>query len=107
LRETVEAALNIARFTAADPCAGLPDANCWRSTRAACRISISIIPGCSRSKPPSTWRRCEASGLCGHPQMSNSEGATVSIQEGQFVSANSLGFMGGYPTSRAITCRVR
>ena len=26
LRETVEAALNIARFTAPDPCAGLPDA---------------------------------------------------------------------------------
>ena len=27
LRETVEAALNIARFTAADPCAGLPEAS--------------------------------------------------------------------------------
>jgi PmbA protein len=50
--------------------------------------------------------RCEQAAFAVSPQMSNSEGATVSIQEGQFISANSLGFMGGYPT-RGITCRVR
>jgi PmbA protein len=109
LRETVEAALNIARFTAADPCAGLPDARTagHRASR-FCPISISIIPGCSRSKRcVDLARRCEQAAFAVSPQISNSEGATVSIQEGQFVSANSLGFMGGYPTSRHyLSCSV-
>ena len=45
-------------------------------------------------------KRCEAAAFAVDPRLSNSEGATVSSQEGHFVSANSLGFMGGYPTSR-------
>jgi predicted Zn-dependent protease len=52
-------------------------------------------------------RRCEQAAFAVSPQISNSEGATVSIQEGQFVSANSLGFMGGYPSSRHyLSCSV-
>jgi hypothetical protein len=31
VRASVEAALSIARFTAEDDCAGLPEAGCWRS----------------------------------------------------------------------------
>jgi PmbA protein len=39
--------------------------------------------------------------------VTNSEGASVSTQEAQFVSANSLGFSGGYPSSRHyIACSV-
>ncbi len=39
--------------------------------------------------------------------MNNSEGASVSVQQSQFVSANSLGFMDGFPTSRHyISCSV-
>jgi PmbA protein len=56
LRETVDAALNIARFTAADPCAGLPDAELLAVDTGTSRISTSIIPGCSRWRRPSTWR---------------------------------------------------
>ena len=52
-------------------------------------------------------RRCEAAAFAVSPQVSNSEGATVSIQEGQFVAANSRGFIGGYPTSRHyVSCSV-
>jgi PmbA protein len=52
-------------------------------------------------------RRCEQAAFAVSPQISNSEGATVSIQEGQFVSANSLGFIGGYPSSRHyLSCSV-
>ena len=45
-------------------------------------------------------RRCEQAAFAVSPLIANSEGASVSLQEGQFVSANSLGFMGGCPTSR-------
>lgn len=108
LRETVDAALNIARFTAADPCAGLPDAGLLA-------IDTGNLPDLDLYHP---WllsvegavdlaRRCEQAAFALSPQISNSEGATVSIQEGQFVSANSLGFMGGYPTSRHyVSCSV-
>ena len=45
-------------------------------------------------------RRCEAAAFALSPAVRNSEGATVSAQQTQFVFANSLGFMGGFPTSR-------
>jgi PmbA protein len=108
LRETVDAALNIARFTADDPCAGLPDAELLA-------IDLHQQPVLDLYHP---WllsveagvdlaRRCEQAAFAVSPQISNSEGATVSIQEGQFVSANSLGFIGGYPSSRHyLSCSV-
>ena len=105
LRETVEAALNIARFTAADPCAGLaeaellakkvPDLDLYHPWEVSVESSIELA------------RRCEAAAFAVSPMVTNSEGASVSTQEAQFVSANSLGFMGGYPSSRNyISCSV-
>ena len=108
LRETVEAALNIARFTAADPCAGLPEASLL-ATREQGFADLDLyhpwlIPV---EGAIDLARRCEQAAFAVSPQVSNSEGATVSIQEGQFVSANSLGFMGGYPSSRHyLSCSV-
>ncbi|MEF8706048.1 MAG: metalloprotease PmbA [Candidatus Accumulibacter sp. UW27] len=108
LRETVEAAINIARFTAADPCAGLPDAELLA-------IDCGQRPDLDLHHP---WllsveagvelaTRCEQAAFAVSPQIANSEGATVSIQEGQFVSANSLGFIAGYPSSRHyLSCSV-
>jgi len=108
LRETVEAALNIARFTAPDPCAGLPEEGL-------------LAKGCERLPDLDLYhpwllsvdgaielaQRCEQAAFAVSSQVANSEGATVSMQEGQFVSANSLGFMGGYPTSRHyLSCSV-
>ena len=101
LRETVEAALNIARFTAADPCAGLPEAHCLAS-RADCARDLDLYhPWHLRVEEAiELARRCEQAAFAVSPQISNSEGASVSIQEGHFISANSLGFLGGCPTSR-------
>ncbi|MBI2306835.1 MAG: metalloprotease PmbA [Rhodocyclales bacterium] len=105
LRETVDAALNIARFTAEDPCAGLAEAELLATT----------IPDLDLYHP---WdlpveaaidlaRRCEDAAFAVSPLVSNSEGASVSTQEAQFVAANSLGFMAGYPSSRNyIACSV-
>ncbi len=105
LRETVEAALNIARFTAADDCAGLADA----------ALLAKDVPDLDLYHPWAltvedaieTARRCEQAAFEVSPLVSNSEGASVSTQQAHFVSANSLGFMGGYPTSRHyISCSV-
>ncbi|MBK7324800.1 MAG: metalloprotease PmbA [Propionivibrio sp.] len=108
LRETVEAALNIARFTAADPCAGLPDA-ALLATRLEGSADLDLYHPWLLTVDAAIdlARRCEQAAFAVSPQVSNSEGATVSIQEGQFISANSLGFMGGYPTSRHyLSCSI-
>ncbi len=54
LRETVAKACSIARFTAEDPCAGLPDPDMLAQRRA--RTSTSRIPGTSRRSAPASWR---------------------------------------------------
>jgi len=108
LRETVEAALNIARFTAEDDCAGLPDASLL-ATREQGFADLGLYHPwlLSVEEAVELARRCEQAAFDVSPQVTNSEGASVSIQEGQFVSANSLGFMGGYPTSRHyLSCSV-
>jgi len=52
-------------------------------------------------------RECEQSALDADKRINNSEGATVNLHEAQFVHANSLGFIGGYPTSRhSVSCAV-
>ena len=108
LRETVEAAVNIARFTAADPCAGLPDVSLLASREDGFADLDLYHPWLlSVEAAIDLAKRCEQAAYAVSPQISNSEGATVSIQEGQFISANSLGFMGGYPTSRHyLACSV-
>jgi PmbA protein len=105
LRDTVEAALNIARFTAEDDCAGLADA----------ALMAKDVPDLDLYHPWSLSvedaiaiaRDCEHAAFDASSLVSNSEGASVSTQQAHFVSANSLGFMGGYPTSRHyISCSV-
>jgi PmbA protein len=52
-------------------------------------------------------RRCEAAAFSVSKKIRNSEGATVAANQSQFVFANSLGFVGGYPGSRHwISCSV-
>ncbi|WP_153111649.1 metalloprotease PmbA [Propionivibrio limicola] len=108
LRQTVEAAVNIARFTAADDCAGLPEVELF-ATREQGFADLDLYhPWClSVDEAADLARRCEDAAFAVSPVVSNSEGATVSGQEGHFVSANSRGFMGGYPTSRHyLSCSV-
>ncbi len=108
LRETVAAALSIARFTAADPCAGLPEASLL-ATREDCRIDLDLYHPWRIGIDASIdlARRCEQAAFAVSPRIANSEGASVSIQEAHFVAANSRGFMGGYPSSRHyLSCSV-
>jgi PmbA protein len=105
VRQTVEAAVAIARHTAEDDCAGLPDAE-----------MLAVKPpdldlfhpwALSTEEAIDTARRCEAAAFRVSRKITNSEGATVSAQHSQFVAANSLGFVGGYPGSRHwLSCSV-
>ena len=105
LRETVEAALDIARFTAEDDCAGLADAALM--AKDGPDLDLYHPWALTVEDAIETARRCEQAAFDASPLVSNSEGASVSTQQAHFVSANSLGFMGGYPTSRHyISCSV-
>ena len=105
LRATVEAALSIARFTAPDPCAGLPDEQ--RLAKRTMDLELYHPWDLSVEAAIAIAQRCEQAAFAVSPMVKNSEGASVSVQQSQFVSANSLGFMGGFPTSRHyLSCSV-
>jgi PmbA protein len=98
IEQAVDKALTIARYTEEDPCAGLadpdrlartvPDLDLYHPWRIGVDEAIDIA------------QRCEAAALAVDPRITNSEGATVSAYESEFAYANSLGFRGGYRTSR-------
>jgi PmbA protein len=98
VRSTVGAALSIARFTAEDSCAGLPDESLLaRDTPDPDLYYPWDLPV---EEAIDIARRCEQAALDVSSQITNTEGASVSVQQSHFISANSLGFLGGYATSR-------
>lgn len=98
LRRTVDAAWHIARYTAEDPAAGLPESDQFAlhypdldlhhpwaiDTAAAVRLAL----------------RAERAALDVSAQITNTEGASLDTMEAHFVLGNSRGFLGGYPYSR-------
>ncbi|MDR2678505.1 MAG: metalloprotease PmbA [Zoogloeaceae bacterium] len=105
LRETVAAALSIARFTAEDACAGLADADLLM--RETLDLHLHHPWTLEVEAAIALAQRVEAAAFAADARIHNSEGASVSTQQSQFVSANSLGFMGGYPASRhSLSCSV-
>ena len=103
--DAVGKALTIARFTASDECAGLadPDLLC-RETR---ELDLFHPWDLGVEEAIDMARACEAAAFRLDPRVVNSEGANVSCQQNQFVLANSLGFMGGFQSSRHyLSCAV-
>ncbi|SNS72064.1 microcin-processing peptidase 1. Unknown type peptidase. MEROPS family U62 [Noviherbaspirillum humi] len=98
LRDTVEAAYNIARFTAVDDCAGLPEEDMLE--RSPQDLGLCFPWTVTTEEAVQLAQRCEAAAFAVDSRITNSEGASVYAQQSHFVSANSLGFMGGYPYSR-------
>ena len=105
LREAVQKACTFARYTAADDCAGLADAELmavdppdldlaheWAlESDEAIRIAIE----------------CEDAARSYDSRISNSEGATVATNNGIRAYGNSHGFLASYPkTSHSISCIV-
>jgi len=105
MRDTVDAALSIARYTARDDYAGLPDADML--ARDCPDMDLYHPWDLPVDAAIALAQQCEQAALDTDARISNSEGATVNLHEAQFVSANSLGFIGGFPTSRhSLSCAV-
>jgi PmbA protein len=99
--QTVRAAYDIARFTAADPAAGLPDADQLATPEEVARDLDLFHPWAIDAEQAAQLAlQCEAAGLQVSKRISNSEGAGVSAQQSHFWAGNSRGFRGGYASSR-------
>jgi PmbA protein len=101
--ETVDKACDIARYTAADDCAGLADPG--ELARDVPDLDLDHPWDMSPEQAVDCARACEAAGRDVDSRITNSEGATVGSHRGVRVYGNSHGFLGGYPsTSHSISC---
>ena len=99
IERTVKAALAIAKYTAIDEFAGLPDAD--RLARPPIADFGLYYPWkLSVDDAIEMGKRIEAAAFAVDKRINNSEGASVSISESDFIYANSAGFLGGYPSTR-------
>ena len=98
IERTAQAAFDIARFTAEDPMAGLPDTDLIAHDQ---RDLDLFHPWTINSEQAAELAlRCEAAALQTDARITNSEGAAVSAQQSHFFSAHTHGFRGGYASSR-------
>src|SRR3954469_17280979 len=105
LEQTVDAALAIARHTAEDDCAGLPEPELLAKTPKD--LDLFHPWALSTEEAIELAKRCEDAAFATAPVIRNSEGATVSTQQSQFVLGKRLGFAGGFPGSRHyLSCAV-
>lgn len=106
IERTVEAACAIARHTAEDEAAGLPDEARLLKGRAP-DLDLFHPWGLTVEDAIELARRTEAAALRVDKRITNSEGATVSAYDTDFILANTRGFLDGYPSSKAsIGCGV-
>ena len=105
IQNMVAAACRVARYTAADPAAGLADAE---------RMATQV-PDLDLHHP---WKldamqagqlacACETAARDYDAKVTNSEGASVQTEAHLFVYGNTHGFIGGYPSTRhSLSCTV-
>ncbi len=101
LRQTVQAAYDIARFTAEDSMAGLPD-EADLALGAAAELDLGLCHPwpIDAETAAAIALRCEGAALSVDKRITNSEGAAVSAQQSHFFAGNTRGFRGGYASSR-------
>ena len=100
IEQTVKAAYDIARFTAEDPVAGLPDARDIVTAAQQRDLDLFHPWAIDSEKAAQLALRCEAAAFKTDKRITNSEGAGVSAQQSHFFSAHTRGFRGGYASSR-------
>lgn len=101
IQQTVQAAYDIARFTAEDPFAALPDPRDV-APQSKHRTDLDLFhPWAINSEQAAQLAMaCEAAALQTDKRITNSEGGAVSAQQSHFFSAHTSGFRGGYASSR-------
>lgn len=105
VKNSVEAALSIAKHTGADKCLGLAD----QELMASDKIDLDLYHPWQNdvSSLAELALECEAAALQFDKRISNSEGASVHSYQGQAVYANSHGFLSeNAGTQHSISCSV-
>jgi len=101
IQQTVRAAFDIARFTAEDPFAALPDVKDVAPPSKQRKDLDLFFPWAIDSTQAAQLALvCEEAALKTSKFITNSEGASVSAQQSHFFSAHTHGFRGGYASSR-------
>ena len=101
IAQTVRAAYDIARFTAEDPFARLPESRdvCPESQRGR-DLDLFHPWNVQSDEAAQIALACESAAMTVDKRISNSEGAAVSAQQSHFFTAHTNGFRGGYASSR-------
>ncbi len=103
LHSAVDAALNIAKYTQADECAGLADASLMATQPVD--LDLDHPMGVDAEYAKNVALECEKYGLQFSPQISNSEGATFNSHRNIRFYGNSHGFAAATPSSRhSLSC---
>jgi PmbA protein len=101
IRQLVDGAMTLAKFTEEDPFSGLPETAEFGSLSDDLHLfydDVYSLPGAERIE----WaRRAEAAAMAADPRITNSDGGSFDAATGRKVMANSRGFVGGYRTSYA------
>ncbi|CAN1540371.1 TldD Predicted Zn-dependent proteases and their inactivated homologs [Burkholderiaceae bacterium] len=99
MRQTVEAAWHIARYTAEDPSAGLPEADLLAKD-VKHTLQLHHPWAVSVAQATELAIAAERAALDTDKRITNTEGAGVDTHEGHFVLGNTRGFLDGYAYSR-------
>ncbi|MFI7856646.1 metalloprotease PmbA [Pseudomonas promysalinigenes] len=103
VRETVAAALAIAKHTSEDECSGLADAALM--ARDIPDLDLYHDWGIEPEKAIEMALTCEAAAFDADPRILNADGTTLNTHQGCRVYGNSHGFIGGYASTRhSLSC---
>lgn len=103
LHRAVDAALNIAKYTQPDPCAGLADGSLM--AKEPMELDLDHPMGIDAETAKEMALECEAFGLDFSSKITNSEGASFSSHRNIRYYANSHGFSAATPSTRhSLSC---
>lgn len=103
IRDAVEAACHIAKFTDEDPASGLADKSDLAFNYP--KLEMNFPWDITVEKAIQLACECEREALATDKRIMSAEDAQVATEIGNFVYANSLGFLGAFPFSRhEISC---
>jgi len=105
IKETVRAACSIARYTSEDVYAGLPEEQLLATEFP--NLDLNHPWPISADEAIALAIECEDAARSYHPEISNSEGASINTHQGIRVMGNTLGFLHGYCSTRhSLSCSV-
>ena len=103
LNQTIQAAVNIAKYTSVDDCSGLADKALLAMQPAD--LDLYHPKALATDEAIAIAKECELASLAADARITNSDGANLASYEGFKVYGNSNGQLVGYPSSRhSLSC---